>query len=53
MFDVRKVKHYSREIGYQATIKCFEVVDSEDTAVAYLAALAGGKFLYITPAAIE
>ena len=31
----------------------FEVVDSEDTAVAYLPALAGGKYLYIPPAAVE
>ena len=33
--------------------KYFEVVDAEDTAVAYLAALAGGKYLYIPPAAVE
>ena len=33
--------------------KYFEVVDAEDTAVAYLAALAGGKYLYVPPAAVE
>lgn len=31
----------------------FEVVDAEDTAVAYLAALAGGKYFYVPPAAVE
>ena len=31
----------------------FEVVHSEDTAVAYLAALTGGKYLYVPPAAVE
>ena len=31
----------------------FEVVDAEDTAVAYLAALAGEKYLYVPPAAVE
>lgn len=33
--------------------KYFKVVNSEDTAVAYLAALAGGKYLYVPPAAVE
>ena len=33
--------------------KYFEVVHSEDTTVAYLAALAGGKYLYVSPAAVE
>lgn len=31
----------------------FEVVHAKDTAVAYLAALAGGKYLYVPPAAVE
>lgn len=30
-----------------------KVVDAGDTAVAYLAALARGKYLYVPPAAIE
>ena len=33
--------------------KYFKVVDAEDTAVAYFAALAGGKYLYVPPAAVE
>jgi len=33
--------------------KNFEVVHTEDAAVAYLAALAGGKYLYVPPAAVE
>ena len=33
--------------------KYFEVVDAEGTAVAYLVALAGGKYLYVPPAAIK
>lgn len=31
----------------------FQVVDAEDAAVAYLAALAGGKYLYVPPGAVE
>lgn len=31
----------------------FEVVDSEDTAVAYLAALAEGKYLYVPPTSVK
>ena len=33
--------------------KYFKVVDAEDAAVADFAALAGGKYLYVPPAAIE
>lgn len=33
--------------------KYFKVVDAEDTAVAYLAALAGGKYLDVPPASVE
>lgn len=33
--------------------KYFKAVDAEDTAVAYFAALAGGKQLDIAPAAVE
>lgn len=33
--------------------KYFKVVDAEDTAVAYIAALAGGKYLYVPSAAVE
>ena len=33
--------------------KYFQVVDAEDAAVAYLAALAGGKYLYVPPAAVK
>ena len=33
--------------------KNFEVVHTEDAAVAYLAALAGGKYLYVPPTSIK
>ena len=33
--------------------KYFQVVDAEDAAVANLAALAGGKYLDVPPAAVE
>ncbi len=33
--------------------KYFAVVDAEDAAVAYLAALAGGKYLNVPPAAVK
>ena len=33
--------------------KYIEVVDTEDAAVAYFAALAGGKYLYDPPAAVK
>ena len=33
--------------------KYFKVVNSEDAAVANLAALAGGKYLYVSPASVE
>ena len=33
--------------------KYFKVVDAEDTAVAYFAALAGGKQLYVAPASVK
>ena len=34
-------------------MKYFKVVDPEDAAVAYLAALAGGKYFDVPPAAVE
>ena len=40
-------------MGIRRLQKYFQVVDAEDTAVAYLAALAGGKYLYVPPAAVE
>ena len=41
------------EIGKSDSKEYFQVVDAKDTAIAYLAALAGGKYLYVPPAAIE
>lgn len=38
---------------YELSKEYFEVVDAEDTAVAYLAALAGGKYLYVPPASVK
>jgi hypothetical protein len=38
---------------YELSKKYFEVVHAKDAAVAYLAALAGGKYLYVPPAAVE
>lgn len=37
----------------QKNFEVVDAVDSEDTAVSYLAALAGGKYLYIPPATVE
>ena len=33
--------------------KYFEVVHAEDTAVAYFAALAGGKYFYVPPTSVK
>ena len=33
--------------------KYFKVIDFEDAAVAYLTALAGGKYLYVPPASVK
>lgn len=44
-------------LNYEEVLPClkenFAVVDAEDAAVAYLAALAGGKYLYVPPAAVK
>lgn len=39
------IRHISKEY--------FKVVDAENAAIAYLAALAGGKYLYIPSATVE
>lgn len=40
--------------GYKNTLqKYFQVVDAEDAAIADAATLAGGKYLYIPPAAVK
>lgn len=38
---------------YELSKEYFQVIDAEDTAVAYLAALAGGKYLYVPPASVK
>ena len=48
MFHIAKLRIFSG-----ISKEYFKVVHAEDTAVAYLAALAGGKYLYVPPAAIE
>ena len=53
MFHIAKLRIFS---GICVTIllqKYFKVIDTEDTAVAYLAALAGGKYLNVPPAAVK
>ena len=53
MFHIAKLRIFS---GICVTIllqKYFKVIDTEDAAVANLAALAGGKYLYVPPAAVE
>ena len=53
MFHIAKLRIFS---GICVTIllkKYFKVVDTEDAAVANLAALAGGKQFYVAPAAVE
>lgn len=39
--------------NYKKLKKYFEVVDAEDTAIAYLAALSGGEQLHVAPASVE
>ena len=53
MFHIAKLRIFS---GICVTIllkKYFKVVDTEDAAVANLAALAGGKQFYVAPASIK
>ena len=53
MFHIAKLRIFS---GICVTIllqKYFKVIDTEDAAVANLAALAGGKYLYVSPASVE
>lgn len=53
MFHIAKLSIFS---GICVTIllkKYFKVIDTEDAAVANLAALAGGKYLYVSPASVE
>ena len=53
MFHIAKLRIF---IGICVTIllqKYFKVIDTEDAAVANLAALAGGKYLYVSPASVE
>ena len=53
MFHIAKLRIFS---GICVTIllqKYFKVIDTEDAAVANLAALAGGKYLYVPPASVE
>ena len=53
MFHIAKLRIFS---GICVTIllqKYFKVIDTEDAAVANLAALAGGKQFYVAPASIK
>lgn len=53
MFHIAKLHIFFETLCIKTLQKNFEVVDAEYTAVAYLAALAGGKYLYVPPAAVE
>lgn len=50
---IAKLRIICETLAINGLQKYFEVVYSEDTAIAYLAALAGGKYLYVPPAAVE
>lgn len=52
-FMAAKLSIICETLAIRRLQKYFEVIDSEDTAVAYLAALAGGKYLNVPPAAVE
>ena len=51
--ELCKVTHNLRDFAIKRLQKYFEVIDAEDAAVANLAALAGGKQLYVAPAAVK
>lgn len=51
--ELCKVTHNLRDFAIKRLQKYFEVIDAEDAAVANLAALAGGKYLYVSPASVE
>ena len=53
MFHIAKLRIFN-EISITIWLqKYFKVIDTEDAAVANLAALAGGKYLYVSPASVE
>ena len=53
MFHIAKLRIFN-EISITIWLqKYFKVIDTEDAAVANLAALAGGKYLYVPPASVE
>ena len=53
MFHIAKLRIFSEICVTIWLKKYFKVIDTEDAAVANLAALAGGKYLYVPPAAVE
>ena len=53
MFHIAKLRIFN-EISVTIWLqKYFKVIDTEDAAVANLAALGGGKYLYVSPASVE
>lgn len=53
MFHIAKLRIFN-EISITIWLqKYFKVIDTEDAAVANLAALAGGKYLYVPPTSVE
>lgn len=53
MFHIAKLRIFSEICVTIWLQKYFKVIDTEDAAVANLAALAGGKYLYVPPASVE
>lgn len=53
MFHIAKLRIFSEICVTIWLQKYFKVIEFEDIAVANLAALAGGKYLYVPPASVE
>ena len=53
MFHIAKLRIFSEICVTIWLQKYFKVIDTEDAAVANLAALAGGNYLYVPPTSVE
>ena len=53
MFHIAKLRIFNEICVTIWLQKYFKVIDTEDAAVANLATLAGGKYLYVPPASVE
>ena len=53
MFHIAKLRIFSEICVTIWLQKYFKVIDTEDAAVANLATLAGGKYLYVPPSSVK